>query len=80
MFQKDVDYTKYGRNFQLKTKDYEFISVLDDKKEKGNPLSKMIDSCHHDYNTGGYFELQNIKWHGDYYLDYQIYIPSFDET
>ena len=57
-----------------------FISVIEDSSDKGNPLEKMIDECQHDYNTGGYFELRNIKWHDKYFLDYWIYIPKFEDN
>ena len=40
----------------------------------------MIEDSEFDYNTGGYFELKNVHWHNDYYLDYWIFIPKFDKN
>ena len=48
-------------------------------EDRNNPLKRLIKESKFDYKTGGYFELKNIHWFDDYYLDYWIYIPHIPD-
>lgn len=49
MFSEPVDFSKYQYKYPVFFRHSEFGNVVDDMKNKGNPLESNINLCEHDY-------------------------------
>jgi len=55
--------------------------ILESHADLDNPLEEILSEMKVNFNTGGYFNITQVKWYSypNYYLDIQILIESIND-